>query len=81
MVHLDSDAELSGYWPSAWPAESGGREDKGCSFSWLNLAKGESLDSTIRETGGWAVMTVQRNPGELYASAAEVYFLESSPSF
>ena len=63
MVHLDSDVELSGYWPSNWPAESGApRRQKVAPSPGLNLAQGESLDSTIRETGGWAVMTVQRNP-------------------
>ena len=67
MVHLDTDGELSGYWPSPWPAESGGpRRQKVAALPGLNLAQGESLGSTIRETGGWAVMTVQRNPEELY---------------
>ena len=80
MVHLDSDVELSGYWPSAPSSQSGAEKTKACSFSWLNLAQGESL-STIRETGGWAVMTVQRNPGELYLSLWRRSTLESSPSF
>ena len=49
MVHLDSDVELGGYWPSPWPAESGGpRRQKVAASPGLNLAQGESLDSTIR---------------------------------
>ena len=48
MVHLDSDVELSGYWPSAWPAESGGpRRQKVVASPGLNLAKGESLDLSL----------------------------------
>ncbi|GIR35979.1 MAG: hypothetical protein CM15mP49_13640 [Actinomycetota bacterium] len=65
-----------------WPAESGGlRRQRLQTSPGLNLAQGESLDSTIRETGGWAVMTVQRKPGELYLLCGGGLLPESSPSF
>ena len=61
-----------GYFPGgAWPAECGGpRRQKlvptACPSLALRPARGERLRSTTRRSGGWAVMFIQRGPGELY---------------
>ncbi len=67
MTKLDGDQKLAGYYPSVWPVECGGpRRQKLVSSPGLNLQRGERLASTIRQTGGWAVMFVRRGPGELF---------------
>ena len=83
MTAIDSAKNISGYWPSHWPAESGGpRRQKITSSAGLNLQTGETLDSTVRETDGWAVMTIQRNPGEMYLlCGAALGPNESPPTF
>lgn len=67
MSGLDYRSELPGYFPSVWPVECGGpRRQKLTRAPGLGLRSGESLRSTIRDFKGWAVMLVQREPGELF---------------
>ena len=67
MTALDVTDRAPGLHPSAWPAECGGaRRQKLASGPGLALRPGESLTSTTRDVGGWAVMLVQREPGQLY---------------
>ena len=61
---------LPGYYAgSNWPVECGGnRRQKLVRSGGLAIDSqgGERLCSTTRHTGGWAVMFIQRGPGELY---------------
>ena len=67
MTTLDYRTTLPGYYPSAWPVECGGpRRQKLARSAGLRLQDGERLTSTTRDMGGWAVMLVQRAPGELF---------------
>lgn len=68
MTERDHASRLSGYWPSAWPAECGGpRRQKIVVSPGLDLKPGERLQATCRRTPArWPVMFVQRDPGELY---------------
>jgi len=67
MTELDRDGKLAGYYPSAWPVECGGpRRQKLVSSPGLALKDGERLLSTTRQMDGWAVMQVQRAPGEIF---------------
>ena len=65
---LDYLGPNPGYHPSsAWPVECGGnRRQKLVPTPGLALAAGERLASTTRHSGGWAVMFITREPGELY---------------
>jgi hypothetical protein len=63
----DLDERPLGYYRSAWPCECGGpRRQKVVYTPGPGLSRGEGLSSTVRDTGGWPVMFVQREPGELY---------------
>ncbi len=67
MTGLDRSTAVPGFFGSAWPCECGGpRRQKTTSLPGLGLGTGGRLTSTIRQTGRWAVMLVQRGPGELY---------------
>ena len=67
MTLLDYKTKLPGYFPSAWPVECGGpRRQKLTRSPGLNLAQDERLRSTTRDMGGWSVMLVHREPGELF---------------
>lgn len=67
MTGLDCQSRLDGHFPSAWPAECGGpRRQKLVATGGLGLRPGEALASTVRHTGGWPVLVVQRERGELY---------------
>ena len=67
MTRLDRRETLKGYYPSAWPVECGGpRRQKLVRSSGPDLKPGESLASTVRQTGRWSVMFVQRGADELY---------------
>ena len=67
MTRLDYKTKLPGYYPSPWPVECGGpRRQKLARSRGLHLAPGERLTSTTRDMGGWSVMFVQREPGELF---------------
>jgi len=67
MTALDYRTCLPGYFPSTWPVEGGGpRRQKLVGSPGLALQPGESLASTTRDMAGWAVMLVQREPGELF---------------
>lgn len=65
---LDYRTHTPQYYTSAWPVECGGsRRQKLVPSPGLGLDKGnECLVSRSRDTRGWAVMMVQRAPGELY---------------
>ncbi len=67
MTKLDRSETLDGYYPSTWPAECGGpRRQKLVGSPGPKVEPGERLLSTLRQTGGWSVMLVQRGEGELY---------------
>jgi hypothetical protein len=68
MTGIDAREHLAGYWPSAWPAECGGpRRQKVARSPGLSLQPGERLAATtLQYPGRWAVMFVQRDPGQLY---------------
>lgn len=67
MTTLDYRSTLPGYYPSAWPVECGGpRRQKLAATPGPRFQPGEKLHSTVRNMRGWAVMMVQRAPGELY---------------
>lgn len=67
MTTMDYRTKLPGYYPSAWPVECGGpRRQKLVRSPGLALQPNERLDSATRDTGGWAVMFVQRDAGELF---------------
>ena len=58
---------LQGYWPSPWPVECGGpRRQKVVSVPGPALGPSETIASTIRQIDGWPVMTILRDPGEVY---------------
>ena len=64
---LDYKVSKPGYFPGVWPVECGGsRRQKLVGSPGLNLQPSERLASITRESGGWAVMFIQRGPGELY---------------
>lgn len=66
-ARLDYRTRLPGYYPSTWPVECGGpRRQKLVRSAGPGLQAGEKLVSTTRDMGGWAVMLVQRGPGELF---------------
>lgn len=70
MTALDYKAQRPGYYPSVWPVECGGsRRQKLVGSPGLGLSEGERLASTTRHSGGWAVMFVQRGPGEIFLQA------------
>src|SRR5262249_22415211 len=63
----DVSERLLGYWPSAWPVECGGnRRQKAVRGPGLDLREDDHLTATVRDTGRWNVMFVQREEGELY---------------
>ncbi len=69
MTERDHRSELSGYYPSAWPAECGGpRRQKVTRAPGLRLVPHERLRATTRmlDAPKWPVMFVHRDPGELY---------------
>ena len=64
---LDYLDVIEGYWPSPWPVECGGpRRQKVVSVPGPALGPSETIDSTIRKIDGWPVMTILRDPGEVY---------------
>eukprot|EP01050_Picozoa_sp_SAG11_P043139 SAG11_NODE_20250_length_449_cov_1.460000_1_plen_86_part_00 len=67
-TELDYRNRAPGYFAnSAWPVECGGnRRQKLASSPGLALRRGERLRAITRQSGGWAVMFIQRAPGELY---------------
>ena len=68
MTLLDYQTRLPGYFPSPWALECGGpRRQKLAGSPGPRLRDGEILSSTTRRMDGWAVMLVQREPGELFA--------------
>ena len=69
MTASDYLSQISGYYPSAWPAECAGpRRQKIVSSPGLNIQPDEHLvgHARILEPGRWPVMFVQRAKGELY---------------
>lgn len=67
VTTLDHVDRPPGYFSSAWPGEGGGpRRQKVVGTPGPALGPGENLVSTTRNTGGWAVMFVQRDKDELY---------------
>lgn len=67
MTALDHEGPIAGYWPSPWPVECGGpRRQKLVGLPGPGLGEGDELRSTIREIDGWPVMTILREPGEVY---------------
>lgn len=67
MTDLDIENRAPGLYDSAWPAECGGlRRQKIVRTPGPAIQRDERLTSTTRDTGGWAVMFVQRGDGELY---------------
>lgn len=67
MTVLDYTTNLPGYFPSSWPVECGGpRRQKLTRAPGLAIGSSETLSSTTRDMHGWAVMFVQRGPGELF---------------
>lgn len=69
-----------GYWPSAWPVECGGpRRQKLCPTPGPNICPGERLVTTSRHTGGWAVMCVQRDVGELFLQVGAQMVIRGIP--
>ena len=83
MTRLDREEKLAGYFPSVWPVECGGpRRQKLVSSPGLALKGNERLRSTVRQTNGWAVMQVQRAPGELFVQCgASLRSDEFPPAF
>jgi hypothetical protein len=64
---LDCRQKSPGYWDSPWPVECGGpRRQKLVGTPGLALRPGEKLASTTRPSGGWPLMFIQREPGQLY---------------
>mgnify|MGYP006230021691 FL=1 len=64
---LDHVDILQGYWPSPWPVECGGpRRQKVVSVPGPAIGPSETIASTIRQIDGWPVMTILRDPGEVY---------------
>ncbi|NQY56540.1 MAG: hypothetical protein HRT86_08665 [Ilumatobacteraceae bacterium] len=67
MTDLDHERRAGAYFDSAWPVECGGsRRQKIARTGGPSIQAGERLTATTRDTGGWAVMFVQRRRGELY---------------
>ncbi len=67
MSTLDYKTRLPGYYPSAWAVECGGpRRQKLVRSAGPAFGAGTELRSTVRRMDGWAVMLVQREPGELF---------------
>ncbi|MEM7139916.1 MAG: hypothetical protein AAF548_02720 [Actinomycetota bacterium] len=66
-TELDHLGPIPGYWPSPWPVECGGpRRQKVVGLPGPDLQPGDALTSTVREIDGWPVMTILREPGEVY---------------
>ena len=64
---LDYQKAHPGYYAfSAWPVECGGNRRQKITHASLNLREGERLTSLSRHSGGWAVMFIQRGPGEIF---------------
>ena len=67
MSVLEYKTKLPGYYPSAWAVECGGpRRQKLVRSAGPDFSAGTELTSTVRRLDGWAVMFVQREPGELF---------------
>ena len=80
MTELDYRTRLPGYYPSAWPVECGGpRRQKLVGSPGPALRPGDLLASTVRDMGGWAVMLVQRGPGELFVQGGAGVSLDRLP--
>lgn len=83
MTALDHLEHPAGYFASAWPGEAGGpRRQKVAGTPGPAIGPEEQLVSTSRDTGGWAVMFVQRDAGELYLQCGSgLRRGESAPAF
>ena len=82
MTQLDYQGKRPGYYPSTWAVECGGsRRQKLVGSPGLDLQAGETLSSTSRDTGGWPVMFVQREPGELFLQGGAAQGSEGTPPF
>ena len=67
MSLLDYKTKLPGYYHSAWAVECGGpRRQKLVRSPGPAFGADTQLTSTVRRMDGWAVMLVQRDPGELF---------------
>ena len=82
MTELDYRTKRPGYYPSTWAVECGGsRRQKLVGSPGLALRPGETLAGVSRDTGGWPVMFVQREPGELFLQVGAVQSRDGTPPF
>ena len=83
MTASDYLSQISGYYPSAWPAECAGpRRQKIVSSPGLNIQPDEHLvgHARILEPGRWPVMFVQRAKGELYLQGGSSFGVSEDTS-
>ena len=83
MTASDYLSQISGYYPSAWPAECAGpRRQKIVSSPGLNIQSDEHLvgHARILEPGRWPVMFVQRAKGELYLQGGSSFGVSEDTS-